>query len=29
MNDLAWQESSCSSASGGDCVEVAPLPGGG
>ena len=29
MNDLAWQKSSYSSASGDNCVEVAPLPGGG
>jgi hypothetical protein len=29
MNELAWQKSSCSSVTGGNCVEVAPLLGGG
>jgi hypothetical protein len=29
MNDLTWKKSSYSSASGGNCVEVAALPGGG
>jgi hypothetical protein len=26
--DLRWRKSSYSSGNGGDCVEVAPLPGG-
>ena len=29
MNDLAWKKSSYSSATGGNCVEVAALPDGG
>ena len=29
MNDQAWRKSSYSSGSGGNCAEVAPLPGGG
>ena len=29
MNDLAWKKSSYSSASGGNCVEVAALADGG
>ena len=29
MNDLAWKKSSYSSATGGNCVEVAALPNGG
>jgi Domain of unknown function (DUF397) len=29
MNDLAWKKSSYSSATGGNCVEVAALPTGG
>jgi hypothetical protein len=29
MYDLAWKKSSYSSASGGNCVEVAALPDGG
>jgi Domain of unknown function (DUF397) len=29
MNDLAWKKSPYSSGSGGNCVEVAALPGGG
>lgn len=29
MQDLAWRKSSFSGTGGGDCVELAPLPGGG